>query len=80
MGGIGLNWIIRLIAAVLLLSTASLIAQVANQHVKVSPSSILQHAVERRAACLRAAEPVVYIFMFGYHAQPTALRIFAEFS
>jgi len=51
-----------------------------NQHVKAPPSGIPQHAVERRAAFLCAAEPVVYVLMFGCHAQTKTLCVLAEFS
>lgn len=39
------------------------VARPHKQHIESSPAGIVQHAVERRAACLRAAESVVYILL-----------------
>jgi len=49
------------------------------QHVETPPPGVVQHPVERWAACLRAAEPVVYVLVLLRHAQPTTLRVLAEF-
>jgi hypothetical protein len=53
------------------------VARPNDQSIEPTPLGVLQHAVERRAACFRPTKTVVYIF--ASYAQPTTFSVLAEF-